>query len=548
MTTQPESESGASHDHVILIERPPVSFGGILQRLGPGLIVAASIVGSGELIATTKTGAEAGFWLLWLILTGCVIKVFVQVEFGRFSIVSGQTTMDGLAQVPGPAIPGRGNWIVWYWFLMFLASMGQLGGIVGGVGQALAISVPLTESGREFNRYVDLRTELAVKQAELRRAEMLTGEPAGEAVVNRPALQQEIEQIQQRLERTDAALMDRYGAERFAKLGNKPAPPPDEYLWAGLITAVTSVALVLGRYGLVQTFATAMVALFTLVTVINLVMLQANPVWSVSAQDLIDGLSFRLPPPSTGSGSALATALATFGIIGVGASELVTYPYWCLEKGYARFTGPRDDSPAWGERARGWMRVMRWDAWCSMVIYTFATLAFYLLGAAILGRSGLNPEKSEMVRTLSVMYEPVFGSWAPPVFLFGAFAVLYSTFFVANASLARVFADVLRVLGFTTASQAAYRRRVRFFCGLLPIVCFVMYLAYRDPPQLVLISGLMQAIMLPMLAGAGLYFRYFRCDERLRPLWIWDVFLWISAVGMLIAGTWALIDKLRLTG
>ena len=107
-----------------------------MLRLGPGLIVAGSIVGSGELIATTATGAQAGFWLLWLILIGCVIKVFVQVELGRYAITEGKTTMDGLAEVPGPKISGRGNWLTWYWFFMFMASMAQLGGIVGGVGQA----------------------------------------------------------------------------------------------------------------------------------------------------------------------------------------------------------------------------------------------------------------------------------------------------------------------------------------------------------------------------------------------------------------------------
>ena len=74
------------------IETPPTSMGGILMRLGPGLIVAGSIVGSGELIATTRTGAEAGFLLLWLIAIGCVIKVFAQVEFGRYSLVTGRTT------------------------------------------------------------------------------------------------------------------------------------------------------------------------------------------------------------------------------------------------------------------------------------------------------------------------------------------------------------------------------------------------------------------------------------------------------------------------
>ena len=44
----------------------------VLKQLGPGLIIAGSIVGSGELIATTKTGAQAGITLLWLIILGCV--------------------------------------------------------------------------------------------------------------------------------------------------------------------------------------------------------------------------------------------------------------------------------------------------------------------------------------------------------------------------------------------------------------------------------------------------------------------------------------------
>ena len=85
-------------DAVSTIEQPPQHMAGILQRLGPGLIIAGSIVGSGELIATTTTGAEAGFYLLWLILIGCVIKVFCQVELGRYTITSGKTTRFGFDQ------------------------------------------------------------------------------------------------------------------------------------------------------------------------------------------------------------------------------------------------------------------------------------------------------------------------------------------------------------------------------------------------------------------------------------------------------------------
>lgn len=509
--------------HVSTIEQPPVRLGGILQRLGPGLIVAGSIVGSGELIATTSTGAEAGFTLLWLILIGCVIKVFVQVEFGRYAIVNGATSMDGLNRVPGPRI-GKGNWIVWYWFLMFLASMGQLGGIVGGVGQALSISVPLTEQGREFNAHVDQALGVKVAQGEIRRLSQLEAE----GMASDDALRR-LRQLRKQLAQTPQE-----------DPSQKVAPGLDEYIWAFIVTAATSVILMLGRYRMLQTFSTVMVATFTLITVVNLGFLQSNESWAVSLDQIILGMKMRLP---AGNEQAIGTALATFGIIGVGASELVTYPYWCLEKGYARFTGARDDSPQWAERARGWMRVMRWDAWCSMVVYTFATLAFYLLGAAILGGAGLVPEKSEMVRTLAVMYEPVFGATARPVFLFGAFAVLYSTFFVANASHARVFSDALRVLGVTPSDDEDYRRRVTILSGVFPFVCLAMFIFFKQPRMLVLLSGVMQSIMLPMLAAAGLYFRYRCSDRRVLPTKAWDLFLWISSLGMLIAGSWTLYDK-----
>ena len=62
------------------IQEAPATRLAALRRVGPGLIVAGSIVGSGELIATTKTGAQAGFALLWLILLGCLVKVLCQIE------------------------------------------------------------------------------------------------------------------------------------------------------------------------------------------------------------------------------------------------------------------------------------------------------------------------------------------------------------------------------------------------------------------------------------------------------------------------------------
>lgn len=608
------ADSKLKSEPLLSTEDPPSTITGILSRLGPGLIVAGSIVGSGELIATTKTGAEAGFWLLWLILIGCVIKVFVQVEFGRYAITSSETSIKAMNRVPGPSISislldtgsttsSRGNWLVWYWFAMFLVSLAQLGGIVGGVGQALAISRPLTSAGLAFNEQVDAETEYDVAYAErelhrqkgdakraridelnakiselgpsiiakrlevggqqLAAAKQAASQASnggdasdGDAAERVAQLQQITSILQTRAEAfpgdpkavfalsgDDLAGKSPEFLDAFAMYGRLHAN--DHKLWAAVIAIATCFILAMGRYGLIQSFSTVMVASFTVITVANLVALQMTGDWAVTWGELWAGMQFRLPPSQASSGvSPVATALQTFGIIGVGASELVTYPYWCLEKGYASFTGPRDSSQAWEDRARGWLRVMRWDAMLSMVVYTFATMAFYLLGAAILGRVGLNPGGQTMIRTLAVMYEPVFGSWTQVLFLFGAFAVLYSTFFVANASHARVFPDALRVLNLGDSSDRAYRRNVRIYSGIFPLACLFVYLVFPNPAKLVLASGFMQALMLPMLSAAALYFRYYRCDDRLKPGLAWDICLWISAVGMLVAGGWLAYTKL----
>jgi Mn2+/Fe2+ NRAMP family transporter len=320
--------------------------------------------------------------------------------------------------------------------------------------------------------------------------------------------------------------------------------PNDAAIWASIMAVATSIILVLGRYGLIQSLSTVLVASFTALTVLNLFLLQGQSEFRVSLAEFWSGLLPSLPA-ATDKVNPIGTALATFGIIGVGAAELVVYPYWCLERGYARFTGKHDGSKQWQIRAIGWMRVMRFDAWGAMVIYTFATVAFYLLGAAVLHRVGLNPEKDDLVRTLAVMFRPVFSNWAAAVFLFGAFAVLYSTFFVANASHARTFSDALRVIGLIDADEQTRERWIRLLSGLFPMLCLVIYLAFPAPAQLVLLSGVAQGIMLPMLAAAALYFRYRRCVPTLTPGRLWDGMLWLSAFAMLITGLWTVIDKFQ---
>lgn len=543
--TLPPSLDPRCNTHV---EAPPTSLLGILSRLGPGLIIAGSIVGSGELIATTKTGAQAGITLLWLIVVGCVIKVFVQIELGRYTITHGETTLAALNQVPGPR--AKVNWIIWFWLVMMIFGIGQLGGIVGGVGQSVAATFPI------FGDYLDVID--TPSHVEVERFTSWEDDLNGDRTLF-SALSSERQETILRGRSLFAARLRALEATRGdlaarVRAGEKLVDPFtwDDKIWAALATLITAGMLYRGRYTLIQHLSTALVVTFTFVTIGNVVALQNTEHWHIPARALLKGLSFRLPEATAGV-NPLTTALATFGIIGVGASELCAYPYWCIEKGYARFTGVRSADPAWAARARGWMRVMHFDAFTSMLIYTTATLAFFLMGVAVLYNDGLDPDGMRMISTLTHAYVPVFGQHAGWLFLIGAIAVLYSTFLAATAGNARMWTDCCKLYGLIDRDrQSTHDRTVTAFSVGLPFVCLGVFCSGVNPVRVILLSGMMQSLLLPMIGTGALYFRYTRTDPRLRPSLAWDLALIISCLGLLVAGLWGagpdLLALLRLAG
>jgi Mn2+/Fe2+ NRAMP family transporter len=460
------------------IEDPPRSLWKTMRQIGPGLILAGAIVGTGELIATTNVGAKVGFTLLWLVIISCFIKVFVQAELGRYAISSGETTMASFNRLPGP-----GFLIGWVWIVMMLLTQLQLGAMVGGVGQAFHMAMPFVSRG-------------------------LANTFAGTG------------------------------------LGNYLAARP-EMPWAVLTAVGTSALLARGTYPLVEKLTMILVVVFTLVTVVCVALLPAmgHPLrWP----DIASGFTFRIPP------DAVAAAIAMFGITGVGAAELVAYPYWCIEKGYARKTGPRDASPPedWLRRARGWLRVMRFDIWFSLFVYTVATLAFYFLGAAVLStgdKTGLPGSVGAMLNELSRMYAHVLGPRAALWFIvIGVFAVLYSTLYAATAGNSRALADWLRTNRFVQFRRPEDRTWwVRLFCVIFPLIDLALFAAIKNPVKMVIAGGLAQALTLPLLAAAAVYLRYRRTDRRLAPGKLWDVFLWLSLLGMIATALYLGWDNVR---
>jgi Mn2+/Fe2+ NRAMP family transporter len=143
------------------------------------------------------------------------------------------------------------------------------------------------------------------------------------------------------------------------------------------------------------------------------------------------------------------------------------------------------------------------------------------------------------------MYEPTFGVFARHVLLVGAFAVLYSTFFVGTASFARLGADCLALYGLIRDEPASRSRWQSIFCVAFPILCLASYLVGRQPVAMVAISGVTQAVMLPLIGIALLYLRGRRTDRRIRGGWVASVSLWLATLACAVAASYGAYASAR---
>ncbi len=440
--------------HPESVQAPPIAFRDVLRWIGPGLIIASAVVGTGELIATTVLGAENGYRLLWLVVLSCVIKVIVQNEIGRYSLATGETGLEALDRVPGPRF--RVSWVIWAWFLMQITTLMTISGMFAGIAEVLNRVVPAVTIGA----------------------------------------------------------------------------------WVWVVTIVTLVVLVIGRYRLVERVSVALVIIFTVLTVSAAFLLGMKPEY-FSWSEMVDGLMFHLPL------GGLGIAVAVFGITGVGSADLVMYPYWCIEKGYARFTGPQDDTVARLTRARGWVKVMGVDVLCSMFIYTFATIAFYLLGAGVLHRLNVIPKGAETIAILSNIYTETLGDWSLYIFLAGAVAVLYSSVFAGTAATARVCADFVGLLGaYDRRNYRSRRRAIQLFIGIVLFVGVMYYFLLPEPVLLVTIGGISQALMLPIIGFSVLYLRYVHLPKSLIPKGWVTLALWLASVITAVMMGYSVLQRL----
>lgn len=300
--------------------------------------------------------------------------------------------------------------------------------------------------------------------------------------------------------------------------------------WVAVFVALTIGVHISNRYGTVEKVSTVLVVAITALVVAMVFGIQFTPfAWSMS--DIAGGMSFQL------SAGLMGVALAVFGLTGVGGGELTAYTYWCVEKGYAAWVGPNDGSDAWVRRARGWIKVMKRDAWVSWGVYTASTLAFYILGAAVLHPQGLVPKGTEVLKTISRIFTDTAGDWAGVVFLVGAGIALLKTILANAPGFARQITNTLAVFKVLDWHDVSARDRwIRRLIVLLPLCWGLFAVLIPSPLMLVTFAGLANAVFLMAIVIATLHLSRTETDPRVRDRGLWTVYLWFSAISVFAVG------------
>lgn len=84
-----------------------------LTLLGPGIAVAATGVGAGDLVAAAVSGARYGYAVIWAAAVGALLKFVMNEGLARWQLATGTTLLEGW-------VHHLGRWVQVYFFIYLL--------------------------------------------------------------------------------------------------------------------------------------------------------------------------------------------------------------------------------------------------------------------------------------------------------------------------------------------------------------------------------------------------------------------------------------------
>jgi Mn2+/Fe2+ NRAMP family transporter len=108
-------------DHAPNPKEPEANRPSWLATIAPGILVAATGVGAGDLLSASLAGAHAGLALLWAAPAGALLKWTLNEGIARWQMGAGSTVLEGWST-------RLGAWVRWIFLLYFLLWSLMVGG------------------------------------------------------------------------------------------------------------------------------------------------------------------------------------------------------------------------------------------------------------------------------------------------------------------------------------------------------------------------------------------------------------------------------------
>jgi Mn2+/Fe2+ NRAMP family transporter len=112
----------------------------LFSIIGPGVLLAATGVGAGDLATGSIVGSYYGTTLLWAVIVGAWMKFIISEGVARWQLATGDTILEGV-------VHKAGSWVIWlvlFYLILFSFFLGSA--LMGASGVALHALIPLFEN------------------------------------------------------------------------------------------------------------------------------------------------------------------------------------------------------------------------------------------------------------------------------------------------------------------------------------------------------------------------------------------------------------------
>lgn len=115
------------------------TFAGRLKQIGPGLVLAATAVGVGDVVTSMVAGGRFGYTFVWAFVFAAVLKYFLTEALGRWHLATGRTIIEGWRAIGLWSVVFVGVYLVLWAFIYGAAGPATTGLAANAMVPALSV-------------------------------------------------------------------------------------------------------------------------------------------------------------------------------------------------------------------------------------------------------------------------------------------------------------------------------------------------------------------------------------------------------------------------